>query len=122
MRTVMTAKTSASSTLAAANSQRAASSCDERRSICACAALTLRYSASISRATTAMKASWSRNRSIEAKVSGVFRARMRRASRGKLERGLLQPRPQVAFRRARAFGRDAVDVAVGFVELLMMPS
>ena len=36
---------------------------------------------------------------------------------GKVRGRLSQPRPQFALRRLRAFGGDAVDIAVGFVEL-----
>jgi hypothetical protein len=78
MRTVMPAKMSASSTLAEANSREVSSRCAVSRLICACAALTLRYCVSIRRATTAMKASWSRNRSMDRKLSGVSCERMRR--------------------------------------------
>ena len=41
----------------------------------------------------------------------------RRASREKSVDDRLQPRPEAALRRSRAFRGDAVDVAVGLVEL-----
>ena len=58
MRTVTMAKISASSTLAPAKSSEMSRSREVRRSISACAAFSLRYSASSSRATTLANAPW----------------------------------------------------------------
>jgi hypothetical protein len=54
---------------------------------------------------------------MEAKVSGLSTLSRRRASPREIERRLLEPRPQVALGGAGALRGDAVDIAIGGVEL-----
>ena len=106
MRTVTAAKISASRTDAGANRDiEIRADANVRWSICACAAFTLRYSASSSARSRLVKAPWTRKRSIEAKVSGSSTESRRRASSEKSSDDCVQPLPQAAFAVLRRLRR-----------------